>query len=83
MSTLILLNHVSGTVELFVLSQSQKRELKDKYDNNVELWFSECRKGTNIRLDDCSWMFTDEFPEIFEHRNRDGRWYETQIYTTY
>lgn len=80
MKAITILNYNTGVVEIVRLSLEQEKELAFKYDNNVEEWLSE--NFPEIRLNDCYWMATEDYPEIYEYEKCDGKWREQQVFTT-
>lgn len=78
MSAITLLDYSTGTIEIIRLSPKREKELASKYDNDVESFLSERLK---VKLSNCAWMYTDDYPEIYERTERDGKWDCEQVFT--
>lgn len=81
MKTITLLNYVTGTIEIIRLNPDQEKNLEFNHSNDAESWLT-CEFKKSFKSSDCSWMITEDYPEIYEHHNKDKGWCETQVFTT-
>ena len=83
MSTLVVLNHITGDVLFIGITDKMQRSIEDEYDDNLEAWMSdnglEEKFGFNVS---CSnWMFVDhDETEMFYCNPENGEM--VRVFTT-